>query len=105
MKESRITLAGQEIAFLESPGTGRAIILVHGNSSSSATWRHVMRGQVGQRYRCLALDLPGHGQSAPAADHSTYSLPGYASILAQFTDALSADHPVVVGWSLGGHIA
>lgn len=64
-----------------------------------------MAGQFGQRYRCLALDLPGHGRSAPASNHSIYSLPGYAATLAAFARALAAEDAVIVGWSLGGHTA
>jgi pimeloyl-ACP methyl ester carboxylesterase len=104
MDEKTITVGGQEIAFLQTQGSGRAVVFVHGNSSSSRTWRQLMAGPFGQRFRCLALDLPGHGQSAPASDHAAYSLPGYSGVLAGFARAVSADDAVVVGWSLGGHI-
>jgi pimeloyl-ACP methyl ester carboxylesterase len=100
-----VTVAGQQIAFLESEGDGRAVIFVHGNSSSAGTWLPVLTGPFGRRFRCLALDLPGHGQSAPAADHSVYSLPGYAAVLTGFAEACGAANAVIVGWSLGGHIA
>jgi pimeloyl-ACP methyl ester carboxylesterase len=101
-----VEIAGQRIAYLETPGgDGRTVIFVHGNSSSARTWLPLLDGDFGQRFRCLALDLPGHGQSAPAADPAAYSLPGYAAVLTGFTWALGATDPVVVGWSLGGHIA
>jgi pimeloyl-ACP methyl ester carboxylesterase len=100
-----ISVDGQRIAFLESEGAGRAVVFVHGNSSSARTWLPVLTGPFGRRFRCLAFDLPGHGQSAPAADHSAYSLPGYAAVLTGFTQTLGASDAVIVGWSLGGHIA
>lgn len=102
-----VEIAGQRISYLESPGDrdDRAVIFVHGNSSSARTWLPVLEGGFGQRFRCLALDLPGHGQSGPAGDQADYSLPGYAAVLAGFAQALGAADPVVVGWSLGGHIA
>ena len=103
--EHRITLAGQEIAYKESAGTGRAVILVHGNSSSARVWNPLLTGAFGKRFRCLAFDLPGHGDSAPAVDPETYSLPGYASVLADFARQVGAEDAVIVGWSLGGHIA
>jgi pimeloyl-ACP methyl ester carboxylesterase len=103
--EQMVTVDGQQIAFLQSEGDGRAVVFVHGNSSSARTWLPVLTGPFGRRFRCLAFDLPGHGQSAPAADHSVYSLPGYAAVLAAFTQACGADGAVIVGWSLGGHIA
>jgi pimeloyl-ACP methyl ester carboxylesterase len=104
--QQSVEIAGQKIAYLESPGRdGRTVIFVHGNSSSARTWLPVLAGDFGQRFRCLAVDLPGHGRSAPAGDQSDYSLPGYAAVLAGFARALGAAGAVVVGWSLGGHIA
>jgi len=105
MSEQKMDVGGQEIAYLESPGGGRPVIFVHGNSASARTWRPLLDGSFGRRFRCLALDLPGHGQSAPAADPAVYSLPGYAAVLANFARAAGATDAVVVGWSLGGHIA
>ena len=105
MDEERVNVGGQEIAFLRSPGGGRAVVFVHGNSSSARTWRRLLAGSFGQRFRCLAPDLPGHGHSAPAADHAAYSLPGYAAVVTGFAQALGATDAVIAGWSVGGHIA
>jgi pimeloyl-ACP methyl ester carboxylesterase len=103
--ERSVDVADQRIAFVASAGTGRPVVLLHGNSSSSRVWRPLMAGPFGQRFRCLALDLPGHGRSARAALPDTYSVPGYAGILTGFLTALAAQDAVIAGWSLGGHIA
>ncbi|MBP2187007.1 alpha/beta fold hydrolase [Amycolatopsis magusensis] len=97
----------KRIAYLESPGDRdeRAVVFVHGNSSSAKTWAPLLAGDFGRRFRCLALDLPGHGQSEPAGNQDDYSLPGYAAVLAGFAQELGASDAVVVGWSLGGQIA
>ena len=105
MDEATITVETQPVAYMCSEGGGRAVVLVHGNSSSSQTWRPLLAGPFGKRHRCLALDLPGHGRSAPAVDRAAYSLPGYAATLAGFCRQLDAADAVIVGWSLGGHIA
>jgi pimeloyl-ACP methyl ester carboxylesterase len=102
--ERSVDVADQKIAFVESAGTGRPVVLLHGNSSSSRVWHPLLAGPFGQRFRCLALDLPGHGRSAKALPE-TYSVPGYAAILTGFLTALAAQDAVIVGWSLGGHIA
>ena len=107
MNQQSTEIAGQRIAYLESTADRDlpAVIFVHGNSSSARTWLPVLDGGFGGRFRCLALDLPGHGHSARARDQASYSLPGYAAVLAGFAKALGAADAVVVGWSLGGHIA
>jgi pimeloyl-ACP methyl ester carboxylesterase len=107
VNKQSVEIAGQRIAYLESPAgrDHRAVIFVHGNSSSASTWLPALGGGFAEKFRCLALDLPGHGESEPARDQASYSLPGYAAVLAGFANALGAADAVVVGWSLGGHIA
>jgi pimeloyl-ACP methyl ester carboxylesterase len=102
--EETVRIGDQRIAYLSSSGTGRPVVFVHGNSASARTWRPLVDGPFGQRFRSLALDLPGHGDSAPAIDPAQYSLPGYAQVLTGFASALGAADAVFVGWSLGGHI-
>jgi pimeloyl-ACP methyl ester carboxylesterase len=102
--ESSVDVADQRIAFVASVGDGRPVVLLHGNSSSSRVWRPLLAGPFGERFRCLAPDLPGHGRSARAARPDTYSLLGYAAILTGFLAAMGAQDAVLIGWSLGGHI-
>jgi pimeloyl-ACP methyl ester carboxylesterase len=104
-----VKINGQRVAYLDSSAgqdsrSDRTVIFIHGNSSSARTWLPVINGEFGQRFRCLALDLPGHGQSEPARDQADYSVPGYAAILTRFTQALDAADAVIVGWSLGGQV-
>lgn len=103
MTES-VVVNGQTVAYRESAGTGRPVVFVHGNSSSSATWRPLLDGDLGRTYRCVAVDLPGHGDSPPATDPGVYSMPGYGAQIAGLARKLGLRHAVYVGWSLGGHI-
>lgn len=83
-----------------------AVVFIHGNSSSKEIFAAQLRSPLRQRYRLLALDLPGHGDSADAADpQRTYTIPGYASVVAEVLRSLAIDRYFLVGWSLGGHIA
>lgn len=102
---STLTVNGIAIAVRESAGTGSPIVLVHGNSSSGRTFVHQLEGELGQHHRVIALDLPGHGESARPSDPvATYCLPGYADIVVGVAQALGVENAVFVGWSLGGHI-
>ncbi|HET9655148.1 MAG TPA: alpha/beta hydrolase [Kineosporiaceae bacterium] len=104
LTEHDIVVAGRQLAYLESQGRGRPVVLVHGNSSSARTWRPLLDGPFGRQFCCLALDLPGHGRSAPPPQPEDYCLPGYADLLVRFARVSGAADAVFVGWNLGGHI-
>ncbi|GAA3753215.1 alpha/beta hydrolase [Streptomyces tremellae] len=104
MTPQTVRVRGAEVAYRRSRGRGRTVVLVHGNSSSSATWTPLLDGEFGERFACVALDLPGHGGSAPpAAGADDYAVPGYSATIAEFAGALGVRDAVFVGWSLGGN--
>jgi pimeloyl-ACP methyl ester carboxylesterase len=104
LRPLRLQIGGQTIAGFESPGTGRQILLVHGNSSSSRIWQKQLQGPLGAKYRLIAIDLPGHGASSPAPNpEQGYTGAGYADCIAAVARELGLKNAVVVGWSLGGH--
>jgi haloalkane dehalogenase len=43
-------------------GSGPPLLMIHGNPTWSFTWRGVISG-LRDRYRCIAIDLPGFGLS------------------------------------------
>ncbi len=105
MKASKLDTPNGAIAVCESDGQGPAVVLIHGNSSSSRAFSRQIEGPLGRRFRLVALDLPGHGASGDAKDPSAYSLPGHARAVRAAVDALGLSEAHFVGWSLGGHIA
>ncbi len=105
MRRSTHTIGAQVIAICESEGQGPDVLMLHGNSTSSHSFFPQLNSPLGQTYHLVALDLPGHGRSFPAADPKTdYSIPGYASIVAQVVSHLGIGDLVLVGHSLGGHV-
>ncbi|MCA9959060.1 MAG: alpha/beta hydrolase [Anaerolineales bacterium] len=105
MQMKKLQLAAQSIAYYESSGTGQPMLLIHGNSASGRTFRHQLESDLGRTHRLVAIDLPGHGDSDPAPDTDAYGMPGYAAVIAAAATALGIPDAVLVGWSLGGHIA
>ncbi len=98
------TSAGK-IAYHETSGKSGPIILIHGNSCSKEYMIKQLDG-LGLKYKMIALDLPGHGESSNALNPSeNYTLTGYARIVSEVIQKLNLQPVVVVGWSLGGHIA
>lgn len=105
METQTITINGQPVVYASSPGAGPAVLLIHGNSSSGRSFQHQLASELGARYRLVALDLPGFGRSQPVVNPAALGLQGWASIVRGLVEALSLDPVVLVGWSLGGHVA
>ena len=76
------------------------VILLHGAGGSLMGWPASLRRLPGQRV--FALDLPGHGQSAPPACRS---MRGLVRSLHKFIMEMGFYHVVLVGYSLGGALA
>jgi pimeloyl-ACP methyl ester carboxylesterase len=99
--EHELTLHGHRVRYLTA-GSGPAVVLIHGITSSAETWRPAMRMLAGE-HTVIAPDLLGHGASAkPRGD---YSLGAYASGVRDLLAALGHDRVTVVGHSLGGGVA
>jgi pimeloyl-ACP methyl ester carboxylesterase len=104
MKALKIDAPNGAIATRESEGDGPAVVLIHGNSSSSRIFSRQLDGPLGRRFRLVAIDLPGHGLSEDARDPCAYSLPGHGRAVKAVVDALGLTNAHFVGWSLGGHV-
>lgn len=101
-----IDVEGSGLAYLDSGDRESTILFLHGISMSSKTFIRQFEGALPDRYRLLALDLPGHGASANALDaDAVYTIPGYAKVVRKFLDAMNIQSVVLVGFSLGGNIA
>ena len=85
---------------VEATGHGPPLVLLHGWAMHSEMWGPLLP-RLAQRFRVHAVDLPGHGHSAPL---HAFTLDGVVAALAS---AFAADtRPLtVLGWSLGGLVA
>jgi pimeloyl-ACP methyl ester carboxylesterase len=96
-----LQLHGDRVAYRDA-GSGETLLLIHGMAGSSDTWRAVVP-QLAKKYRVVAPDLLGHGQSdKPRGD---YSLGAFAVWLRDLLDELGVTRATIVGQSLGGGVA
>lgn len=94
-----------DVAVWDSGGPGKPVVFVHGNSLCKEVFMQQFNSELTQKYRFIAFDLPGHGQSSKASDpEKIYCLDGYAQVLIELMGELHLENPFLVGWSLGGHI-
>ena len=107
--------AGPESRFVEvdglkvhyrdrGPRDAPVLMLLHGSSASLHTWEG-WAAALSDRFRVVALDLPGHGMTGPWPSGGDYSLAGYAEFLDRFADRLGLQRFSLAGNSLGGTIA
>jgi pimeloyl-ACP methyl ester carboxylesterase len=78
------------------------VIFLHGYGESLLTWRYILDRFTG-KYRVLAIDLPGFGQSdALDGDHDFES---YERCLGDLIQSRTKGPIIVVGHSMGGQLA
>jgi len=79
----------------------RGLVFVHGGGAHAHWWTHVAATFAG-RYRVVAIDLSGHGDSG---HRESYDPEQWADeVMAVATDAGFDGTPVLVGHSMGGFI-
>lgn len=92
---------GQEVAYVDK-GEGQAIILIHGLGSYIPAWKKTIPALT-EKYRVIALDLPGFGKSSKDVD--SYSIPFFAKTVADLQDFLGIKKAAWIGHSMGSQIA
>jgi pimeloyl-ACP methyl ester carboxylesterase len=91
------------ITFRETgDAAGPAAVLLHGGSSSSATWDRLATVLAAAGHHVIAADLRGHGGTSRARD---YPLSGYSDDIRGLMDTLGIGSVALVGHSLGGYAA
>ena len=102
VKDRTVTLDGLPFHYRDwGDPAGPPVVLLHAYLQHARTWDTIASG-LADRFRVLALDLRGHGESAWASDYHELRLVGD---LAGFVDALGLDRFSMIGFSIGGNAA
>ena len=90
------------IAYTDMGQGSEVLLFIHGLASYLPSW-HKLIPLLKDRYRCIAIDLPGYGKSQEGINPST---PGYFSdIIMEFIQALNLKNINLAGHSMGGQIS
>ena len=102
----RTTIRGLEIAYREQGDARPALLLIHGAGCGAAHFAPLLP-LLSAQARVVALDLPGHGQSAapepPPSPGDLLEL--YLNTAADLAEHLGLGRYMVAGHSMGGAVA
>jgi pimeloyl-ACP methyl ester carboxylesterase len=93
---------GVNLAYIDEGQGKETIIFIHGLGSYLPGWKKNVEG-LKDRYRCIAIDLPGYGKSSRG--RYPFTMEFYADVVVQLMDHLKLPAAVITGHSMGGQIA
>jgi pimeloyl-ACP methyl ester carboxylesterase len=89
-----------ELAF-DDTGNGVPLVFLHGIAMQRSAWAPVVE-LLADRYRCVNIDLAGHGDSPRTGAYDVFS---QADAVGELIGDLGLDLPVLVGHSYGAFTA
>ena len=99
-EDHQVIVGAMRFHYLDWGANGHPVLFLHGGGLNAHTW-DVVALMMHERYRCIALDQRGHGDSewSPAIDYRTETQVGDVE---GFVDFLGLENPMLVGQSMGG---
>jgi pimeloyl-ACP methyl ester carboxylesterase len=94
-----LQLSGLKVRYLERPGPGPAVLLIHGLPGTAEDFEDVTPLIAG--HRTIAIDRPGYGFSTGGY----FSFDRQLQAVHEVIEKLHLGHPVLVGHSYGGSIS
>ena len=82
---------------------GPVLLLLHGSNSSLHTWKPWVR-LLGDAFRIVSMDLPGHGLTGPVPGDD-YSLAGMVRAVEETRTTLGLTRFFLAGNSMGGNVS
>lgn len=83
-------------------GKGRVVVLIHGFLGSHKIWDEYIK-KLSKRFRVIAVDLPGHGETPSIGYYHSMEL--LAQSVKAVLDSIGVRRYVIAGHSMGGYTA
>lgn len=90
----------EKVTFSDT-GKGRVVVLLHGYLGSHFIWQSTITN-LSKSYRVVAIDLPGHGETACFG--YAHSMELMAKCVRAVMDQLRLKKYVIIGHSMGGYV-
>lgn len=100
--EKKVTIPRGDVYYQEV-GEGHPVVFLHGSGPGATGWSNFASNmaELGEKIRCIAIDLPGWGKSFPVK----YNERDHHTAVRDVLDALGIEKAAVVGNSMGGAVA
>jgi pimeloyl-ACP methyl ester carboxylesterase len=99
MAINNIIYKNTKIRFSEN-GNGKCVVLLHGYLESLEIWNG-FADELAKKFRVIAIDLPGHGDSGTFSGSA--SVQQMAEAVKAVLDSLKIEKSVIFGHSMGGY--
>jgi cis-3-alkyl-4-acyloxetan-2-one decarboxylase len=103
-RRSLVDVGGGVRMHVMEQGSGRPVVMLHGNPTWGFLWRKVALALTGEPLRIILPDLVGLGLSDKPRDPAAHTLENHARWLGTLLDTLGLDRFVFVGQDWGGPI-
>lgn len=90
------------IAFTDEGAGEEVLLFIHGLASYLTSWQKIIP-LLQNKYRCIAIDLPGYGKSQEGVNPATMDY--FTDVVIDFIETLDLKNATLVGHSMGGQIA
>src|SRR5690349_19674755 len=97
-----VVVGGMTLNYV-SAGSGRPVVLIHGNPGSYEDFTLAVVERLSRSYYVIAFDRPGHGYSE-RHDSVQTTVEVQARIILEALQKLAVEKPVLVGHSWGGSL-
>jgi pimeloyl-ACP methyl ester carboxylesterase len=98
----RAHVSGGELAYVDE-GQGPAVVLLHGFPTSSHLWRDLIP-MLAPRFRAIAPDLLGYGDSTKPVDPEALTIRAQAGHVGELLHGLGVTEFAAVGHDVGGGV-
>jgi 3-oxoadipate enol-lactonase len=100
---SLLEVSGQPVHVADR-GAGDPVVFLHSFPLQAAMWDYQLEALC-STHRCLAIDLPGFGQSPDPVDPGATTMQSWAGLVDGVLEQLDIPSATIVGCSMGGYVA
>ena len=95
-RECRVSISelGVDTRVLDA-GAGRTVLMLHGNPDNADEWGPLI-ARLSQRFRCIAPDFPGYGQSPEPPASFSYDLAQQVQFVDAILKVMGVTDPVIL---------